>query len=308
MRKKFLIPVILMSCALMMSACGKENTVTENTTPSVEETVEVEEESTVPSTETAEESTKPSTEASTKKPVEETTKPSTEAPTKKPVEETTKPSTEAPTKKPTEQATEAPTQKPTEVPTQKPTEQPTQPAHTHSWSQATCTSPATCGCGATNGSALGHNWSQATCTSPSTCSRCGATNGSALGHNFGNNNQTCSNCGVNNPNYQAPHTHNWSTKSWTTTEETQELVDGRCCGGCGEWFATDAELTAHQEATAEASRQWAKDHPGATAKDAYRAGKIEHTGWASSGRCVTKTVTVTHHKRVCSCGTEEVID
>jgi len=37
MRKKFLIPVILMSCALVMSACGSENT-----TP-VEETVVVEE-------------------------------------------------------------------------------------------------------------------------------------------------------------------------------------------------------------------------------------------------------------------------
>lgn len=48
-----------------------------------------------------------------------------------------------------------------------------------------------------------HSWSSATCTSPMTCG-CGATNGSALGHDFGGNNMTCSRCGDSNPNYTAP--------------------------------------------------------------------------------------------------------
>ncbi len=56
------------------------------------------------------------------------------------------------------------------------------PTHTHSFSQATCTKPATCSCGETQGTALGHSFSQATCTEPAKCS-CGETQGNALGHN-----------------------------------------------------------------------------------------------------------------------------
>lgn len=41
-----------------------------------------------------------------------------------------------------------------------PTEEPATQAHTHTWSEATCTSPKTCTtCGATEGSALGHDFS-----------------------------------------------------------------------------------------------------------------------------------------------------
>jgi len=97
--------------------------------------------------------------------------------------------------------------------------------HTHSYTiAATCTSPAKCSCGTTNGSALGHsyggwttitpatctssgsqkrtcsrdsshtetqtisalghNYSAATCTSAMKCSRCGSTMGVALGHSY----------------------------------------------------------------------------------------------------------------------------
>ena len=35
----------------------------------------------------------------------------------------------------------------------------TPPVHTHSYSAATCTTPPTCSCGATSGTALGHSWS-----------------------------------------------------------------------------------------------------------------------------------------------------
>ena len=57
--------------------------------------------------------------------------------------------------------------------------------HTHSWVDATCTTPKTCAtCGEISGSALGHNWTSATCTEPKTCSNCGSTSGSAKGHRF----------------------------------------------------------------------------------------------------------------------------
>ena len=42
-----------------------------------------------------------------------------------------------------------------------------EPIHTHSFSDATCTQPKTCSCGATDGNALGHNFENGTCT------RCG---------------------------------------------------------------------------------------------------------------------------------------
>ncbi len=43
------------------------------------------------------------------------------------------------------------------------------PTHTHSFSNATCTEPKKCSCGATEGSALGHNYQNGKCT------RCSAT-------------------------------------------------------------------------------------------------------------------------------------
>ena len=78
--------------------------------------------------------------------------------------------------------------------------------HIHSYSDATCTEPKKCSCGATTGKALGHKFnlkgvctrcglvdldkaehkhvfSDATCTEPKKCS-CGATTGKALGHEF----------------------------------------------------------------------------------------------------------------------------
>ena len=95
----------------------------------------------------------------------------------------------------------------------------TQAPHSHFYGKATCTAPAKCSCGATNGSALGHSYSNgkcsrcgtadpnyvahshsygaATCTTPAKCS-CGATNGSALGHSYSNG--KCSRCGAADPN------------------------------------------------------------------------------------------------------------
>jgi len=69
--------------------------------------------------------------------------------------------------------------------------------HIHSYSDATCTLPATCtGCGATEGEPLGHSVEGATCTTAGTCSVCGETAGDPLGHScdFKGN---CSVCGEN---------------------------------------------------------------------------------------------------------------
>ena len=81
----------------------------------------------------------------------------------------------------------------------KPANTTNQPAHTHSYSDATCTSPPKCSCGATIGIAIGHQFASATCTSPQICSRCGVINGNALGHNYSDANcispKTCIRCG-----------------------------------------------------------------------------------------------------------------
>ena len=55
--------------------------------------------------------------------------------------------------------------------------------HKHEWSEATCTEPMTCACGATQGEPKGHDWKEATCTEPMTCA-CGATQGEPKGHDW----------------------------------------------------------------------------------------------------------------------------
>ena len=57
-------------------------------------------------------------------------------------------------------------------------------AHVHSYSDATCTQPPTCACGATIGTALGHEISEATCLTPSICTRCSTKFSEPLGHNW----------------------------------------------------------------------------------------------------------------------------
>lgn len=55
--------------------------------------------------------------------------------------------------------------------------------HTHSWQNATCSTPQTCTtCGETTGQATGHQWLDATYDHPRTCSACGETEGSTLGY------------------------------------------------------------------------------------------------------------------------------
>ena len=93
---------------------------------------------------------------------------------------------------PSNNSTAAPTTDPTTAPT-------TEPPHVHSYNAATCTTPKTCSCGATEGKANGHNWKDATCSEPKTCTVCGATSGLTAGHNFSNG--KCATCGKDDPDY-----------------------------------------------------------------------------------------------------------
>lgn len=58
------------------------------------------------------------------------------------------------------------------------------PIHTHSYSDATCTTPQKCSCGQIKGSTLGHKWQEATCKEPKTCSVCKATEGNIGAHKY----------------------------------------------------------------------------------------------------------------------------
>ncbi|MBO5019983.1 MAG: hypothetical protein J6D52_04890 [Clostridia bacterium] len=71
--------------------------------------------------------------------------------------------------------------------------------HTHSFSEATCTEPAKCSCGVTEGSANKHNWIEATCSSPKKCAVCGITSGLTAGHIFSQG--KCTSCGKADPDY-----------------------------------------------------------------------------------------------------------
>ena len=73
------------------------------------------------------------------------------------------------------------------------------PVHTHTWTDATCTTPKVCTCGAKEGKATGHKWKDATCSEPKTCTVCGATSGLTAGHSFSSG--KCALCGKNDPDY-----------------------------------------------------------------------------------------------------------
>lgn len=115
--------------------------------------------------------------------------------------------TSTPTPTPTPAPTVAPTSTPTPTPAVTPTPTPAStstptpmPLHTHSFRAATCTTPKTCVCGATEGQAIGHTWKDATCTEPKTCTVCGTTSGLTAGHDFWNGN--CTTCGKADPSFK----------------------------------------------------------------------------------------------------------
>ncbi len=148
------------------------------------------------------------TEQSTAAPTEAPTVPPTEAPTAVPTVAPTVPPTEAPAPVPTEAPTPAPTEEPKPAPTE-------EPKHVHSWSSATCTSSKVC--------------------------ECGETSGSKLEHDFGNNNKTCSRCGMGNPNYTAPHTHGYSPMITQATCLNEGYIVYTC--SCGDTYTETIPAT-----------------------------------------------------------------
>lgn len=91
------------------------------------------------------------------------------------------PSLQSPSDIPSEEAaTDTPSEKPT---SSVPSEESPSEEHTHTWNEATCTTPKTCAvCGETSGEALGHRWEDATSLTPKKCSVCGETDGYSLGY------------------------------------------------------------------------------------------------------------------------------
>lgn len=83
-----------------------------------------------------------------------------------------------------------------------------------------------------------HTGGNATCTEKAICSECGEAYGEALGHNYAEG--TCTVCGAEDPDYVAPHEHNFVDGKCECGEEDpnyvppheHEFVDGKC--ECGE--------------------------------------------------------------------------
>ena len=73
-----------------------------------------------------------------------------------------------------------------------------------------------------------HNFTEATCTNPATCISCGETKGTTINHNY--NNGSCIYCGKNDPNYVAPHNckndgHIWNNSYTESSTENVEIVE-----------------------------------------------------------------------------------
>ena len=73
-----------------------------------------------------------------------------------------------------------------------------------------------------------HSFTEATCTNPATCISCGETKGTTINHNY--NNGSCIYCGKNDPNYVAPHNckndgHIWGNSYTESSTENVEIVE-----------------------------------------------------------------------------------
>ena len=81
-----------------------------------------------------------------------------------------------------------------------------------------------------------HLFTEATCTNPATCISCGETKGTTINHNY--NNGSCIYCGKNDPNYVAPHNckndgHIWNNSYTESSTENVEIVETHGVSNCG---------------------------------------------------------------------------
>ena len=141
----------------------------------------------------------------------------------------------------------------------------------HVWSDATCTAPKTCICGATDGEALEHSWTDATCTAPKTCSGCGATEGEALGHS-----------------YEAKVTAPTCTKAGYTTHTC----------ACGDSYTTDeVPAKGHNDENGDfkcdacSTKMLPKDGAALTVKDAIAVAQLAGTAYTTQKYYITGIIT-----------------
>ena len=81
-----------------------------------------------------------------------------------------------------------------------------------------------------------HSFTEATCTNPATCISCGETKGTTINHNY--NNGSCIYCGKNDPNYVAPHNckndgHIWNNSYTESSTENVEIKETHIVSNCG---------------------------------------------------------------------------
>ncbi len=155
-------------------------------------------------------------------------------------EHTTEPTatpTTGPTTAPTTEPTSAPTTEPATNPTTAPTTVPTtEPPHTHNFSAATCTTPKTCSCGATEGEANGHSWKEATCTAPKACTSCNITDGTTTEHSWKDatytSPKTCTTCGATDGNpLDVPGKENYHGHVYTGGDSSTKYHYEADCAG-----------------------------------------------------------------------------
>ena len=204
--KKFIAIAV---AAFLLAGCSN-NTTIESTSSAT--SAEISSETTSSATESSSESVSTSVEESSTKesssseesssvPVETSTSSSTKIEEKPISSSSTSSSSNKPVEKPVSSSTSSSsTNKPTSSSTTKIEEK---PIHTHSFTEATCTNPAT-------------------------CISCGETKGTTINHNY--NNGSCIYCGKNDPNYVAPHNckydgHIWGNSYTESSTENVEIVE-----------------------------------------------------------------------------------
>ena len=202
--KKFL--AIALS-AFLLAGCSA-NTASESTSSAT--SAEISSETTSSATESSSESVSTSVEESSSVTVESSSSVSSSSTTEKPAESSSSSSSSTkPVEKPVSSSTSSSsTNKPTSSSTTKIEEK---PIHTHTFTEATCTNPAT-------------------------CTSCGETKGTTINHNY--NNGSCIYCGKNDPNYVAPHNckndgHIWNNSYTESSTENVEIIEMHTVSNCG---------------------------------------------------------------------------
>lgn len=142
-----------------------------------------------------------------------------------------------------------------------------------------------------------HSFSKATCTTPATCISCGATQGTPTNHNFYNG--VCTTCGTTDPSYVAPHNcnkdgHIWGDSYTKVETENTEIIEVHTIAGNG----YDSTL---------ALRYFGRT---ATTNDFEAVFGPGHTWGASSTKVKTNaTKTTTKYFHTCKeCGKSEMYD